>query len=195
MVIGISGYTGSGKTTAARRLHEKQPSFFLIDADKVARKLMLENEDLIREVGARFGVLQNSRINFTRLGEIVFESVENLKKLNAITFPYIIPAIENLLGTVPNAIIDAALLPLTPLVKKECKLLIWIESDLEKRAKRLQERTALDEKAIQNRIKKQIDLMPRPNKTASCNSNESVWKIIENNSSLEDLFKKVDEIL
>jgi len=185
MVIGISGYTGSGKSTVAEYLCQKYPSLTLIDADKTARKLMLENCDLIKDVGKGFGVVENGAINFSKLGAIVFESVENLKKLNSITFPYIIPAIENQLKSSQFAILDAALLPLF-LSREMCEFSIWVDSNIEKRAQRLQNRTGLEVSVIQNRIQKQMELIPTP-------VEGDLWKIVENNSTVEDLFEKIDK--
>ncbi|MCL1945654.1 MAG: dephospho-CoA kinase [Chitinivibrionia bacterium] len=187
MIIGISGYTGGGKSSAAKYLAEKAPSFFLVDADKIARKIMLENCDLINEVAKNFNVVKNGKIDFAKLGNVAFESVENLKKLNSITFPYIISAINNEICKTKFLIMDIALLPLVSSLCEKCDFLIWIESDVEKRVERLQKRSGLDVCAIKNRVQKQMDLMPAP-------VEESLWKIVENNSSFENLFEKIDEI-
>jgi dephospho-CoA kinase len=186
MVLGISGYTGSGKSIVARYLCEKY-DFALIDADKIARKLMLENEKLISEVSKEFGSVENGAIDFVKLGEIVFESAKNLQKLNSITFPYIIPEIKTALKSSQFAVIDAALLPLFLPQIGECRFAIWIESDIDKRVERLQKRIGLSVPQIRNRIQKQTELMPAPDEC-------DLWKIVENNSSAEGLFKKIDEI-
>ncbi|MCL2844612.1 MAG: dephospho-CoA kinase [Chitinivibrionia bacterium] len=191
MIIGVSGYTGSGKSTVAEYLCKKYPHISLIDADKAARKLMLENTRLISDVGNGFDVVENGAINFGKLGSIVFENVENIKKLNSITFPYIIPEIKNLLKSTQAAIIDAPLLPLVLSQISECKFAIWVESDIEKRVERLQKRTGLDACTIKNRIQKQIQLMPSPLPEPV---EGNIWKIVENNSTVEDLFGKIDKI-
>ena len=186
MVVGIAGYTGSGKSCAAKYLCEKS-GFTLIDADKTARKLMLENHGLIDKVGKVFGVVWDGKINFSQLGEIAFVSVENLKKLNSITFPYIIEAINLQIKAADScAIIDAALLPMIS-PKEICNLAVWIDSDVNIRIQRLQKRTNLSADVIKNRIETQMSLMPKP-------QNDDFWKFAENNSSLEDLFDEIQRI-
>ncbi|MDR0304189.1 MAG: dephospho-CoA kinase [Chitinispirillales bacterium] len=186
MIFGISGYMGSGKSSAAKYLCEKY-RFTLIDADKTARKLMLENSDLINETGKTFGVVEDGKINFSQLGEIVFENVENLKKLNSITFPYIIEAINSeRKNAVCSVLLDAALLPLIS-PKEICDFAVWIDSGVQTRIKRLQKRTNLSIDVIKNRIEKQMQLMLKP-------QNDAFWNFVRNNSSIENLFAKTDEI-
>jgi dephospho-CoA kinase len=185
MIMGISGYTGSGKSVVAKYLSEKY-NFTLIDADKTARKLMLENKKLIGEVAGGFDVVNDGKIDFSKLGSIAFQSVENLKKLNSITFPYIIPALTLEANAVDSAIIDAALLPLIK-PEKICSFAIWIESEEQTRAQRLLKRSNLDIAVILNRIKKQKELMSPP-------TEGDYWKIAVNNSSIEDLFAQTDKI-
>ena len=185
MIVGICGYTGSGKSSAAKYLCEKN-GFAIIDADKLARKLMLENADLICEVGKTFGVVRDGKIDFVKLGNIAFESVENLKKLNSLTFPYIIPAIKHETAAADFAILDAALLPLIS-PQEICNFAIWMECDILARIERLRNRTNLSIDTIRNRIEKQMQLISRP---PDCN----FWKFIKNNSSFENLFSELDEI-
>jgi len=186
VVFGISGYTGSGKSAAAKYLCEKN-GFTLIDADKTARKLMIENFGLIDEVDKVFGVVSDGKINFSQLGEIAFESVENLKKLNSITFPYIIEAINSQIKAASSsALIDAALLSMIS-PEKICDFAVWVDSGVGVRVLRLQKRTNLSANVIKNRIEMQMSLMPKP-------QNGAFWKFAENNSSLEDLFAEIDKI-
>jgi dephospho-CoA kinase len=185
MILGISGYTGSGKSAVAEYLSQKY-DFLLIDADKTARKIMLENSDLIDEIDKIFDVVHDKKIDFLALGNIVFESVETLKKLNSITFPYIIYEIKSeIKNSSRSCVLDAALLPLIS-PKDICNSAIWVESDFQIRIDRLRERTNLSVDVIKNRIAKQVQLMSKPTK-------DKFWNFIENNSSLENLFSEIDE--
>lgn len=187
MTAGISGYMGSGKSGAAKYICEKY-GFTLIDADKTARKLMLENSDLINEVDKVFNVAENGKIDFGQLGIIAFENVKNLKKLNSITFPYIIEAIKSeIKATSCSSLLDAALLPLIS-PKEICDFAVWIDCGVQTRIQRLQKRTNLSIGEIKNRIEKQTHLMHKP-KPDGC-----FWNFVENNSSLENLFGETDKI-
>jgi dephospho-CoA kinase len=185
MIIGISGYTGSGKSVLANFLSEKLKAK-IVDADKIARKLMIEDNDLIQEINKTFAVADSGKIDFVKLGNIVFESAKNLKNLNTITFPYIIPAINSQLTGNDLTLLDAPLLPLI-LPEKICDFAVWVESDKNLRANRLKNRTNLDLDIIKNRIEKQMELMPEPQKS-------DFWEIIQNDSSIENLFNATVKI-
>lgn len=190
MIIGISGYTGSGKSVLTEYLSKKFNAQ-IIDADKVARKLMLENNALISEIGKNFGVVENGKIDFAKLGNIVFESTENLKNLNHTTFPYIIPEIINELSyalrITDYALLDAPLLPLIS-PKEICDFAIWVDSVIKTRIERLAERTKLSEEVIENRIEKQMETMHAPRA-------DDFWHIVENNSEQSSFFETAEKIV
>jgi len=190
MIIGISGYTGSGKSVLAKYLSGKFNAR-IIDADKIAREIMLENEDLIAEIGKSFGVVENGKINFGKLGGIVFESADNLRKLNSITFPYIIPAVKSEIGQADPAptftFLDAPLLALIS-PKETCGFAIWIDCPIETRIERLIERTKLGREVIQNRIERQMEIMPAPKA-------DEFWRFVENNSEQNAFFERAEKII
>ena len=90
MVIGLTGGMGSGKSTAAR-LFEDQ-GFQRIDCDEIAHDLLREDEDVNRCIKKAFGTDafdRDGQVDRTALGGIVFESGDNLLRLEAILHPRI----------------------------------------------------------------------------------------------------------
>lgn len=96
-IIGITGPTGAGKTTALGALKELNVS--VIDADAVYHRLLAESEALREALTKHFGrgILDPAgRVDRKRLGAIVFEAPKALAELNELTNPFILSAIDRL---------------------------------------------------------------------------------------------------
>ena len=87
-IIGITGGTGCGKTTALNVL--KGYGALVLDCDAVYHELLNTSADLLYEIDERFpGVVVDGQLERKRLGEIVFHDADALSALNAITHRYI----------------------------------------------------------------------------------------------------------
>jgi dephospho-CoA kinase len=81
-VIGLTGPTGAGKTTVSKALEQK--GYNIIDADQVARKVVLPAVNACFKIAGVFGgeVLNpDQSLNRQALGRIVFSSKDKLKQL------------------------------------------------------------------------------------------------------------------
>ena len=116
-IIGLTGGIASGKTTVSNILEEL--GAVVIDADKIARKVVEKDKPALNEIEKYFGrevLSENGELNREKLGNIVFNDAKLLKKLNEITHPYIIKEIVDEINwykkTYNNRVIilDAALL-------------------------------------------------------------------------------------
>ena len=88
-VIGITGPTGAGKTTALNALASLGGT--IIDADAVYHELTETCQPMLAELRARFpSVFVGERIDLKKLGAIVFRVPEEMADLNAITHKYVI---------------------------------------------------------------------------------------------------------
>lgn len=84
MIIGITGLTGSGKTTALEAV--KALGGAIIDCDKVYHDLLRTDTALLRAINARFpGVVKDGVLDRKALAAIVFSEPEQLLTLNKIT--------------------------------------------------------------------------------------------------------------
>ena len=96
MIIGITGSSGAGKSTACEILEQKY-HFKIINADKVAKELSKKGTKYLAEIVAKFGesiLLENGELNRRKLADIIYQNEEKRKQLNEYTLKYIKKEIE-----------------------------------------------------------------------------------------------------
>lgn len=95
-IIGITGGSGCGKTTALRTLEEY--GALIIDCDKLYHDMLSEDVNLIQQIKKRFpDAVENGVVDRKKLGESVFRDEIKLKCLNEITHKLIIEKIMSML--------------------------------------------------------------------------------------------------
>ena len=84
MIIGITGGTGCGKTTALQVFGEL--GGVVLDCDAIYHRLLETDKALLTAIEERFaGTVQNGVLDRKKLGKIVFADQNALADLNAIT--------------------------------------------------------------------------------------------------------------
>ncbi|PHH98962.1 dephospho-CoA kinase [Fusobacterium polymorphum] len=184
MIIGLTGGIASGKSTVSKYLAEK--GFKVYDADKIAKDIS-EKKSVQEEIILTFGdkiLEENRNIDRKKLKEIVFEDKEKLKQLNAIIHPKVIDFYKELKEQNTDKIIifDVPLL-FESGIDKFCDKILVVISDYEIQLDRIVERDKIDRELAEKIIKSQLSNEERIKKADV---------VIENNSSLEDLFEKVE---
>ena len=184
MIIGLTGGIASGKSTVSKYLAEK--SFKVYDADKIAKDIS-EKKSVQEEIISTFGnkiLDKNENVDRKKLKEIVFENKDKLKKLNGIIHPKVINFYKELKerNTDEVIIFDVPLLFESGL-DKFCDKILVVISDYEIQLNRIVERDKIDRDLAEKIIKSQLSNEERIKKADV---------VIENNSSLEDLFEKVE---
>lgn len=89
-VIGITGQTGGGKSTACNVVRDM--GYPVIDADKISRDVVSEGQQCLADLALEFSITilnVDGTLNRQKLASIVFSSPEKLLRLNQIIFPYI----------------------------------------------------------------------------------------------------------
>lgn len=157
-VIGFTGGTGCGKTTALKVFETY--GALVLDCDTIYHKLTREDEGLRNALQARFGdVFPDGDLDRKKLGAIVFGDDKALQDLNEITHRFVLRAIEKQLtdwavqgGTV--AAIDAIALLESGLADR-CKAVVGVTADTETRVRRIMARDGISEDYARLRISAQ----------------------------------------
>ncbi len=189
MIIGLTGGIASGKTTIGQLLVEH--GALLVDADQVAREVVLPGEPALEAIASVFGqaVLQpDGSLDRAALGRIVFADQHLLKKLESITHPAIRTRMQERIAaykeTNPNSLIVADV-PLLFETNQESLyegiMVVYIPAELQ--IKRLMERNGYDREEASRRVGLQMDI---EEKRARAN-----W-VIDNSGSLQDSKRQID---
>lgn len=190
-VIGITGNSGSGKTTATailKRLCDAE----VIDADKVVRELSVPGTKYLDAIKEKFGesvFLEDDTLNRKALAEKIYNSKEDLEVLNGLTFKYVVEEIKFRIEESKNEIIvlDAPLLFESGL-DENCTAVIGLTAPFEVKVERIVKRDGISEETAYSRINIQAKDEFYLNKADV---------VIENNNQdeLEDKLKKALRIL
>ena len=191
MIIGITGNSGSGKTSICETL-EKKYNITIIDADEIVAELSMPQKQYYKEIVKNFGsdiLLDNGEINKPELANIIFTDVSKREILNSLTFKYIVDEIKRKvnLNETETIIIDAPLL-IESKLNTMCDIVISVIADQDVKIKRICERDNIDEKSALNRIKSQ------PAKDFYIKNSDYVI-INNNNSNLEEQVKSIIELI
>lgn len=154
-IIGITGPTGCGKTTALKQLEKF--GALILDCDVIYHLLLNEDKRLLSELDARFpGTVSNGRLDRKTLSKIVFSDPEALEDLNRISHAHIGAEVRRRLRAYAMdggvlAALDAVELISSGLADC-CDTVIGVLSDREIRAERIMKRDAIDREAAFLRI-------------------------------------------
>ncbi|MEW4219297.1 dephospho-CoA kinase [Rossellomorea marisflavi] len=190
-IIGLTGGIASGKSTVSAFLQYK--GYTIIDADLAARMVVEVGQPAYLAIVEAFGkgILQeNGQIDRAGLGAIIFNDQSKRNLLNGIVHPAVRSmmlshkdeAIENGKQTV---IMDIPLLfesDLTWMVDRT--IVVTVEEDVQ--LSRLMKRNELTEEEAASRISSQLPLREKAEKADA---------VIDNNGSVEDTLKQVEELL
>ncbi len=87
-VIGVTGGTGTGKTTALDVLRDR--GALVLDADGVYHEVCRDCTEMLSAINARFpGAVENGILQRKKLGEVVFSDSNALEDLRQITDPFV----------------------------------------------------------------------------------------------------------
>lgn len=158
-IIGITGPTGAGKTTALNELEKL--GGVIIDCDAVYHGLLKSNYTLQHELESRFGVLKDESGVFDRkkLGAVVFRDPAALADLNAIAHRHVVMAVKEILvqaeaQNIPAAAIDAIALFESGLAEL-CDATVAITAPAEIRVERIMAREGITREYAQSRVNAQ----------------------------------------
>ena len=156
IVLGLTGGTGAGKTSALNAIRELGGE--IIDCDAVYHEMLDHDQELRNTINATFpGVFgPDGKLNRQKLGQEVFAKKERLDKLNAIVFRFLIPELERRLDSAPDGLyaIDAINLIESGL-DRLCDRTIAVTAPTELRVRRIMARDNISEQYARLRISAQ----------------------------------------
>lgn len=153
LIIGLTGPTGSGKTTALNIAKEK--GFLCVDCDKVAHNVIQNNKGCFNELVEIFGedIVESGVLNRKTLAKKAFSSKKNTRLLNKTVLPFIVCEI---LGIINNSENHKILLDAPTLIEsglnESCNCVIALLCDKKIRKERIIKRDSLSEEAAEQRI-------------------------------------------
>jgi len=189
--VGITGGIGSGKSTVTNMIREK--GLPIIDADIVAREILIINPEVLVQIKAEFGTeFFDNQGNLKRkeFGNYIFKSDNLRKKLENIMMPFIISEIQHRMKKYQAENCKICFLDAPTLIENnlhtsmDVTILVWVGSDVQ--IERVMIRDTMDLEATMDRIGAQMNLEEKK-KFADF--------IIDNGGSVENTRLQLDLII
>ena len=179
-IVGITGITGSGKTTALNVLKDLGATVF--DCDKLYHEMLASDKELLDAIEDRFpGTVVNGELQRKELGKRVFADPAELAALNAITHPRVKENVLGMLPYTPSLVAIDAISLFEGGLADLCDITVAITAPEENRIQRLMEREGITREYAVSRI-------------AAQKSNEEFSKMcdytLENDGTYEDFQRK-----
>ena len=187
-IIGITGSSGSGKSTVCEILNEKY-NVKIIDADKIAKELLTSGTEYYNDVISKFGreiTDDVGEIDRKKLADLIYNDDKKREMLNNSTFYYVVKEIKLRAKEANNVdiIIDAPLLFESKL-DDICNFTIGVIAKESVQIERIIKRDSISKEQACKRLKAQ-----QTNNFYMSKCTE----IIENNNEYIETEKQIEEI-
>ena len=165
IIIGVTGNTGSGKSTVSTII-KNNTGAFIIDADNIVKELMVPGNDYYNDTINLLGkdilskkVSKKGKIDSNKLAKVIFDDIEKREKLNKLTFKYVGKRTKELILENKDkefVVLDFPLLYESGF-NKICNCIIGVFADEDTKIARIKERDRLSKEQIEKRLNTQID--------------------------------------
>jgi len=157
-IIGITGGTGAGKSTAVKALQTLGAG--ALDCDVIYHDLLSGDVEMISEITTHFGnVAIDGKIDRRKLSEIVWADPASLKELNRITHKYVNEELKRRITSYESQGVQAVAIDAIALIEsgqsKECDVVVGVIAPQEKRVLRIIRRDKLSRERALSRINAQ----------------------------------------
>ena len=158
LIIGITGGTGCGKTTALNQVEALGGC--VIDCDEVYHGLLDSCGPMIEAICTRFpAAMEGGSFDRKRLGRVVFQDPAGLQELSDMTAPFVVEAVQQILDAAEAEGCDLAAIDAIGLcesgLRDLCDTTVAVLAPVEVRAARLMAREGISEEYALLRIQAQ----------------------------------------
>ena len=162
-IIGITGNSGSGKSTISK-LISKNYEAKIIDADKIAKEMTMNNGEYLQAIKQTFGedVIKDNTLDRKKLADIVFSNKTEKEKLDSLTFEYVVRRIKEeikkaqIKSDIKYIVLDVPLL-FESKINEVCNYTIGVTAPKIEKIKRICKRDKLSEEKALQRLNSQPD--------------------------------------
>ena len=190
-VIALTGQSGCGKSTVARRVREW--GWPVLDADRVAASVLAENAACVAELVAAFGadiLDENGALRRRLLADRAFTQPGGQRRLTDITHPYIIRALLDGIEREAAAgatcvFVDGAVIVGEPF-EACCDAVLVVDAPRRQQIERLCVRDGITEQQARHRLNAQVS--KKRLAAAAC-------AVIRNDADPETLLRRTDAVL
>ncbi len=189
--IAITGGIGSGKSTLLNYLKECGCS--VLSCDEIYKDV-IQSPEYIKQIEKLFpNVITQNKIDRVKLSELVFNNEEKRKSLNGVAHPLIMKNLFEQMGKVKKDFVFAEV----PLLfeggyEDLFDGVIVLKRNINNRIKALKVRDGIHSENAKKRIAAQFDYEAKENENRL---KKGHIYIIENNGSIDDLIKSLNELL
>lgn len=156
VVLGLTGGTGAGKTSALDVIREMGGT--VIDCDAVYHEMLENNAELRNAINEKFpGVFgPGEKLDRRKLGQEVFAQKDRLAQLNDIVYRFLVPELEQRICALPDGLyaVDAINL-LESGLDRLCDRTVAVTAPVELRVRRIMSRDGITEQYARLRISAQ----------------------------------------
>lgn len=186
--LGLTGGIATGKSTADEFF--KKRNIPIIDLDQIAHELMAKGNASYKAIVAYFGkeiLADDGEIDRKKLGAIVFNDKNQLKRLNELTHPLILNNMEEKITQYQNQAVPLVVLDIPLLFEDNlthyCDATLLITAPFQLELDRLMARNNLSEEDAQKRIASQMSLSDKEKLADYVIENAGTVNDLENNLS------------
>ena len=158
LIVGITGPTGAGKTSALRAL--EQLGGCVLDCDAIYHDMLRSDDGLRRALTDAFGSVftADGHLDRQKLGTLVFGDPQQLERLNTIIFAHLPRELERRMAASPAPIIGIDAINLVESgLSKLCDRTLAVLAPVEDRIRRIMARDGISEEYARLRVAAQKD--------------------------------------
>lgn len=187
-VIGLTGMSGAGKSTACKMFREA--GFYVIDCDGICREIVKKGTPCFKEIVSGFGsgiLTAEGELNRRLMGKIIFSDPNKRIKLNGIMYPYVSYSVikQIIFSNSEYTVLDAPTLFESGL-ENICEKIVSVAADKEVLINRITVRDGITREEAKNRLDSQYD---------ADFFREKSDMLIMNNGSEEELSRKINKTI